>query len=129
MRYPIRISPLWLGLFALFGFPKKRSYAEIDGQALHFHFGTAHERIPIGEITSIAPRRWPLYFGLGAKYGPDGGVAYVGSREGVVQIDFAQPRPMNVWGPFHASHARCVIVSIEDADRFIADLRERIGRA
>ena len=48
--------------------------------------------------------------------------------EGVVKIDFAHPRPMNVWGPFRASQARCAIISLEDADRFIADLRGRIAR-
>jgi hypothetical protein len=128
MRYPIKISPFWHGLFTAFGFARKRSYAEIDGQALYLHFGTAHERIPLDQISNIARGHWPFYFGLGAKYGPRGGVAYVGSTEGVVQIDFAHPRPMNVWGPFHASHARCVTVSIEEADRFIEDVRGRIPR-
>jgi hypothetical protein len=127
MRYPIKITPIWRGFFALFGWSKNRSYAAIDGQELRLHFGTADERIPLGEIARVARRRWPPYFGFGAKYGPSGGVSYVGSSEGVVQIDFVHPRPMNVWGPFGASRARCAIVSLEDTEQFIADLQGRIA--
>jgi hypothetical protein len=127
MRYPIKITPVWGWLFTLFGWTKNRSYAEIDGQELLLNFGTARERIPLAEIAGVAPRRWPPYFGFGAKYGPSGGVAYVGSSVGVVQIDFARPRPMNVWGPFRASQARCAIVSLENADQFIAALRSRLA--
>ena len=129
MRYPITISPLWRWLFWLFGWSRERSYAEIDGETLGLEFGTAHERIPLVEIASVARRRWPFFYGLGAKYGPNGGVAYVGSTEGVVQIDFVRPRPMNVWGPFRNAQARCVIVSIENADQFIEEMRGRIRQA
>src|SRR5205085_134059 len=87
-------------------------------------------RIPRGRWprrlwTTVARRRWPVYFGLGAKLGPSGGVSYVGSTEGVVQIDFVSPRPMHVWGPFRASRARCAIVSLEDPDQFIAEVSGR----
>jgi hypothetical protein len=126
MRYPIAISPTWRGFFRLFGWSADRSYAETEGQELLLRFGTAYERIPLDEIAHVARRRWPFYFGFGAKYGPSGGVSYVGSTEGVVQIDFARPRPLTVWGPFRASRARCAIVSLENADQFSDDLRERI---
>ena len=128
MRYPLKITPVWRWLFVLFGWSKDRSYAEIAGQDLILNFGRAHERIPLAEIANVAPRRWPPYYGFGAKYGPSGGVSYVGSSEGVVQIDFINPRRMKVWGPVRASRARCAIVSLENADQFIADIRERTGR-
>jgi hypothetical protein len=129
MRYPIQIAHPWRLLFALFGFSAQRSYVELDAQALHLHFGTADERIPLAEIAGAARRGWPFYFGLGAKFGPSGGVSYIGSAAGVVQVDFARPRPMAVWGPFRASRARCVIVSLEHADQFIADLRGALEKA
>jgi len=129
MQYPIKVSRPWQGLFSLFGFPPDRSYVELDGDTLCFHFGTANERVPLAEIARVERRRWPIYFGLGAKLGPSGGVAYVGSTEGVVQIDFVSPRPMNVWGPFRTSRARCAIVSLEDADQFIKDMRARAERS
>jgi hypothetical protein len=128
MRYPIAITPVWRWLFVLFGWSKDRSYAEIADRELHLNFGTARERIPLVEIAGVAPRRWPFYYGYGAKYGPSGGVSYVGSSRGVVQIDFVNPRPLNVWGPVRNSRARCAIVSLEDADRFIAELRGQIAR-
>jgi hypothetical protein len=123
MRYPLAIAAPWQRVFALFGFAAESAYVERDEEALHLHFGTAHERIPLAEVAGVARRRWPRYFGLGAKFGPDGGVAYVGSAAGVVRIDLARPRPLNVWGPFRASQARCAIVSLADADGFFADVR------
>jgi hypothetical protein len=125
MRHPIKISRPWQGLFALFGFSAAGSYVEVDEQAVQLHFGTANERIPLAEIAGVARRPWPVLYGLGAKLGPSGGVSYVGSIEGVVQIDFVSPRPMNVWGPFRTSHALCAIVSLENPDQFIADVGAR----
>jgi hypothetical protein len=129
MHYPIKISRPWQPLFLLFGFTAAGSYVELEGQSLHLHFGTASELIPLAEIANVERRHWPFYFGLGAKLGPSGGVSYVGSSEGVVQIDFVNPRPMNVWGPFRASRARCAIVSLENADQFIEDVSGRIERS
>lgn len=125
MRYPIKIARPWRGLFWLFGISADKSYAEVDGQAVQLHFGTANERIPLAEIAGVARRRWPFVFGFGPKLGPRGGVSYVGSTEGVIQIDFVRPRPMNVWGPIRASRARCAIVSLEHADQFMEDVRGR----
>ena len=129
MRYPIKISRPWQPLFSLFGFSPERSYVELDGQAVCSHFGTANECVPLAEISGVERRGWPFYFGLGAKLGPSGGVSYVGSAEGVVQIDFVRPRPLAVWGPFRASGARCMIISLENADQFIADLRSALDKA
>jgi len=128
MRYPITIAPIWRGFFALFGWSRDRCYAEIAGPELLLHFGGADERIPLAEIAHVAPYRWPAYYGFGAKYGPSGGVSYVGSTEGVVKIDFAHPRRMTVWALFRASRARCAIVSIENADQFIAEVRGQLAR-
>jgi hypothetical protein len=128
MRYRIKISRPWQALFSLFGFSADRSYVELDRRGLRLHFGTADERIPLAEIAGVERRSWPYFYGLGAKFGPDGGVSYVGSTDGVVRIDFVKPRPMNVWGPFRASSARCAIVSLENADRFIEELRGRVER-
>src|SRR5712692_9296780 len=100
MRYPIKISSPWRWLFWLFGFRAANSFAELEGESLRLHFGTADERIPLSEVTRVQRRHWPFYYGLGPKLGPSGGVSYVGSTDGVVQIDFVKPRPMNVWGPF-----------------------------
>lgn len=129
MRYPIAIVPIWRWLFAMFGWSARRSYAEVGQEGVRLHFGTADEQIPFAEIANIAPGHWPRYYGYGAKYGPKGGVSYVGSSAGVVQIDFVRPRSMNVWGPFGASQARCAIVSLENADQFIAEVRQHLSRA
>ena len=126
MQYPIEISPVMRPLFAIFGFRRPSSYVELDDVGLTVRFGTAHERIPLAAIRSVSRLRWPFYYGLGAKLGPGGTVAYVGSFAGVVRIDFADTRPMNVWGPFERGAATGVIVSVADADAFIAALQARL---
>jgi hypothetical protein len=128
MRYPISFSRPFRPLFSLFGFSPARSYVELDDQALHLHFGTAHQRVALEAIAGVDRYDWPFYFGLGAKLGPNGGVSYVGSTEGVVKITFVEPRPMNVWGPFKTSRARSAVVSLQQADQFVADLRSALGK-
>jgi len=111
----------------LFGFAGKRAYVELDDEAITFRYGTATERVPLAEVESVGPRAWPYYYGLGAKIGPDRGVAYVASFDGVVQVRFTNPRPMNVWGPFRSSAARCVTLSLEEPEAFMAALRARLA--
>lgn len=125
MRFPIRISRTLRPLFSLFGFRAASSYLEIDRDMLRLRFGTADEAVPLADIGAITPRRWPIYYGLGAKLGPDEGVAYVGSREGVLQIELTRPHPLNVWGPFSRSAARAVQVSLEDPAGFVAAIEAR----
>lgn len=121
MRYPIHISTISKPVLKLFGMGG--SYVELTADALLFHFGTAHERVPLAEVAEVSRRKWPLYYGIGARIVPGQGVGYVGSTEGVVQIRFANPRPMNVWGPFRLSAAESVSVSLEHPDVFIDALR------
>lgn len=123
MRFAIKISSVLKPLFVVFGFSPKSSYVELDDGALTFHFGTAHETIPLEDVADVGYGHWPLYYGLGAKLGPKNGVAYVGSYDGVVELQLSRPHEMNVWGPFRRSKSRCVIVSLEDADGFIEAVR------
>ena len=127
MRFPISISAAFRPLFALFGFRARSSYVELEDDALVFRFGTAHERVPLSAVAGVGRTRWPFYYGLGAKLGPDEGVAYVGSMKDVVRVDLRAPQPMNVWGPFARAAARNVIVSVEDGDGFIAALQRAIA--
>jgi len=99
------------------------SYVELTDDALLFHFGTAHERVPLAEVTDVSPRKWPLYYGIGARIVPGHGVGFVGSTDGVVQVRFASPRPMEVWGPFRLNAAESVSVSLEQPDAFVDAVR------
>lgn len=127
-RYPVAISRALGPLFHLFGFRRAASWIDVDAEGIRIRFGTADERIPLAQIRAVGPAaRWPFYFGLGAKFGPEGTVAYAGSRSGLIRIDFVTPRKMNVWGPLDASAATGVIVSLEDADRFVANVTAALG--
>jgi hypothetical protein len=127
MRYPIKIASALKPLFSLFGFSSGGSYVDLEGGVVTFHFGTASETVPLRDVAAIARARWPLYYGIGPKLGPKGSVAYVGSAEGVVEVTFASPRPMNVWGPFRRGEARSVIVSLEDADGFVGAVQAALA--
>ncbi len=129
MKYAIAISPAMRPLFRLFGFRAEDSYVELEGGTLTFRFGTATEKVPLSEVSGARRRPWPLYYGFGAKIGPDGGVSYVGSSEGVVRIGFTAPRAMNVWGPFRRASAKCAIVSLEDADGFLDAIDRAVASA
>ena len=124
MRYPIRISAPWRPLFSIFGFRRKSSFIDLYDRALTICFGTASETIPVADIASADRRKWPFYYGLGPKLGPAGGVSYVGSTNGVVEIRFVTPRPLNVWGPFRSKKAKQVVVSLEDPEGFLAALND-----
>jgi hypothetical protein len=124
MRYPIKISTPWQPLFRVFGFSPKRSFVAIEDGTLAFRFGTATEAIPLADVSEVVPRRWPFYYGLGPKLGPDDGVSYVGSTEGVVQVRLKKPHALNVWGPFAHRKARAITVSLEEPDDFIAAVEQ-----
>jgi len=126
MRYPIKISSVWRPFFSLFGFSRKSSYVELNGKTLKFCFGTASETLPVKDVSRISRRRWPFFYGLGPKLGPKGGVAYVGSTEGVVEIQLAKPHSLNVWGPFRRSKARTITVSLEEPQAFISGVRKAL---
>jgi len=123
MRYSIYIAHPWQMLFALFGFSAAKCYVDVDAETLSIRFGSAHTQIPLSEITAVTHYAWPWYYGLGSKFGPHGGVAYVGSQQGVLRIDFAPPRPIQIWGPFRRTQARCIIISLEHAESFLTDIQ------
>ena len=125
MRFPIKIARGWGPLFSMFGMSARSSYVDVRDTEVEFNFGTANEVVPVDQISEVVDRKWPLLYGLGAKLGPDHGVSYVGSRQGVVQVRFTEPRRMDVWGPVRMSDAQCVTLSLEDAEGF----RQAVERA
>lgn len=124
MRFPIRIALPWQPMFGLFGFFRETSYVAVEGSTLVISFGTARESIPIEQVAKVRPRYWPFVLGLGPKLDPTGGVAYIGSTEGVVEIELVGPRALNVWGPFRHDRARHISVSLEDPEGFMGAVRE-----
>lgn len=125
MRFPIAINAAMSPLFRVFGFSRKSSWLELDDQALTVSYGTAHETIPLSDIASVKPGKWPFYYGYGAKLTPQNGIGFVGSGKGIVDIQFKTPRRFNVWGPFKRKQAEHLTVSLEDAEGFMQAYAER----
>lgn len=124
MRYPIRISTYWKPLFSVMGLSPSRSYVELVGDRVEFHFGGLRGEALLADVVDVREHRWPFYYGLGAKYGPGDAVSFVGSTEGVIKIELSEPQPFSIWGPFSRKKSGSVIVSLEQPDAFIAAIRE-----
>ena len=128
MRFSITISRVWRPLFRLFGFSAGDSFVDLDDRGLDLAFGTAREQIAWDNIDSVAPRAWPFYYGLGPKLGPDGGVAYVGSTEGVVQIRLRRPQSLAVWAFFRKRQATSVTLSVSEPEAFLRAVTGKLGQ-
>lgn len=124
-QYAIRRDTLWKGPLLLIGATASRAFVELDDEALTVRFGLAEERIPLAVVRSADPKRWPILYGIGIRIGP-GGIAYVGSRFGVVHVTFSEEQRFQVFFGWR-SRFDGVYVSLEEPEAFLADLRSRIA--
>lgn len=126
MRYAMQLSTLFTPLLALFGGTRSRSYLDLDDQGVRLRFGIFDERVPLEAIASAEPTTVPLIAGVGWKVGP-GTVGLLGSQQGTVRLTLREPRPMRFFG--FPVRTRNVVVSLEEPDAFLADLRGRLPSA
>ena len=103
------------------------SYAAIEVGNLRVRFGWFfNQTFPLDAIESVAPMRWPWYYGLGWRTNLVGLVGLGASFEGVVEVRFK--RRVRVAGiiPFFKLPCDRFAVSLEQPDEFIAALRQSI---
>jgi hypothetical protein len=120
-RHVIRRDRLWRAPLLLIGATADRSHVDVGDGALDVRFGLANERVPLSQVVSSEPSEWPLIYGIGVRIGR-GGIAYVGSRFGVVRITLREPHRFRVFFGIRAAF-RSFYVSLDDPDAFLADLR------
>ena len=125
MRYPMRLSTLGKPLLALFGGTSSRSYVDVIAGSIRFRFGMFDESFSIDDIAAVERTEVPLIAGLGWKIGIHRTFGLIGSQKGIVQVTLREPR--RVWVTFIPFKARHIVVSLEDPDAFIADLKEKIA--
>lgn len=125
VRYPIRITdnPFLKPLLLAGGVWPGTSYVDLEGGALAVKMGIwFDERLPVDQIAGFGPGTWSSW-SLGVKLG-HGGVAVVGSSEGVVAIRFREPQTVRVLMPVHAE---TLWISLEDPQGFMVALARATG--
>jgi hypothetical protein len=124
MRYPMRLNKAVRPLLALFGGVPAKSWVEVIDGAVRFKFGTFDESVALADVAGVEPTTVPWIAGLGWRIGPGGRVGLLGSHQGVADVTLRAPRRVKVVGiPFRCRH---LLVSLEDRDAFVADLRARL---
>jgi hypothetical protein len=119
-RYPIRVSWVFRGLFAILGASAKRDYVEVGGTTVKVRLGWMFRaRIDRSAIVAARPHA-NMYGGWGA-HGWRGRWLVNGSSKGIVQLDL-DPRQrawlLGLW----PLRVRELYVSLEDPQGFLADL-------
>ena len=127
MRFSIAIAPAWRPLSGSSA-SRRRGRSSTSTSGAHPRLWHARERIAWDNVDGAAPLAWPFYYGLGPKLGPDGGVAYVGSTRGVVQVRLRRPQSLGVWAFFRKRHATCVTLSLSEPDAFLRAIAEKLAQ-
>jgi len=122
MRYPIRLGRRSRPLLLLFGVRSADdAWVELDGAELRAHFGFAHVRTPLANVTRWrieGPWRWIPAIGIRRSL-RGGDLSLAGSHRGGVRLDLREPVR---YGPFRP---RVLYVGVDDLDGFAAALAER----
>jgi len=114
----------WSLFLRLIRVKRDDAWVDVDDDQLHVHFGTHDEEIPLDQIESLEPRKWPFLYGIGVRLA-DGLIGYVGSTKGVIQVNLREPFSFRLIGS-KRSEKPAFAVSLEDPDAFVDDVRERL---
>lgn len=113
---------MWLG--RSFG----DSFVEIGEEGLRIQLGVIFdETIPLSEISRVEMTEWKIIGGLGVRTNLKDMVAVVTTAGPVADLWFWTPRRLPVIPRIYYVRAQHLLVSPENLDGFIADLRARLG--
>ena len=121
VRYPIRRDAVWRPLLAVFGGISGNAFVEVDDERVRFRFGWLFdETAPRREIVAARRVRWSVLRGIGWRIGPLDSAGLIGSRTGVVEVEFRAPRRVRLAAvPWRV---RRIAVSVQDPDALVAAL-------
>ena len=126
-RFPVLIKGRWLPLLIPFGVTQERAFVQVGERELRVCFGPLFDyRFPLAEVETVAPRRWPLWAGIGPRVDFRGTVAFVGAYENTVEVRFKERQRMRMLVPVPCER---LIVSLEDPEALIAALEKRTAMA
>jgi len=118
-RFPIRYSPSLALLFQAMALPPGGSFVDLDDRTMRVRLGWAFSaRIPRSLVVAARPAP-PVHLTVGA-HGWRGRWLVNGARDGIVEVDLAEPvRAFTAGFPLRL---RQLVVSLEDPDAFMAAL-------
>jgi hypothetical protein len=127
-RFLIRRAWWLRPLLFLVGFTRdSNSYVSIEGEELRVRFGWFfNQRIPLAQIESVGPMRWPWYYGLGWRANLVGLIGLVASFQGVVQVRLKERRKIGGILPFVKLPCDRLAVSLDEPEAFMAVLQRSI---
>jgi hypothetical protein len=119
-RFPIRVDPIFRGLFALLGASAHRDHVEMDGSNITVRLGWLFHATIARSAIADAKHHADMYGGWGA-HGWRGRWLVNGSSKGVVELDLRTGQPARLLGVWPIS-LDVLYVSLVDPDGFLAAL-------
>jgi hypothetical protein len=113
----------WRLPLLIIGATEARSLVTLGDDAVDVQFGFTRVSIPYADIRGVALRDWSWLLGIGIRIAGDKTLGLVGSTQGVVNIAVQAP---NVRGVLFMREPRNVAVSLEDPNRFMGALADRL---
>jgi hypothetical protein len=118
--YPIRVDPLFGGLFTVLGAGRRRAFVELSPTTARVRLGWMF-RATIARSAIVGAHHHPDMRGAWGAHGWWGRWLVNGSSKGIVQLDLEPHQRAWLLGIWPLS-MRVVYVSLEDPDVFLADL-------
>jgi hypothetical protein len=104
------------------------AFVEIENDDLRVKLGALFdETIPLSEIARVREARWSLLGGLGVRTNMRDLVAVVTSTGAVAELSLWRPHRLPVIPRIYHVRAQRLVVSPENLDLFLSDLRARLG--
>jgi hypothetical protein len=122
--FAIRLDPLWRAPLLIIGVTPAKAQVTIEESSLRIRYGLYEEALPLADVVSVEPIRWPWYYGVGLRLGA-GALGYVGAYHGVVRVTLRSPHALAVMFRLRMQF-KAVALSLRDPDGFIQALRARI---
>lgn len=120
-RFPILITGFSQLFMIPFGVTRKRAYVQLQEGELRVRFGPMFdELIPIENIETAEPARWPRWAGVGPRANFRGAVGLVGSYDNVVKLTLKEPMDVHLFlAPVKCSR---LYLSLDHPDRFLREI-------
>lgn len=117
-RFAMKLDPWWRPMLLVGAATPDNSYLEITDEGVVARFGAFFNRtIPRDQIESAGESEWPIWLGVGWRAGFGGRCGLIGSYNGIVELQLAEP--MQVLRVFSFTS---LSVSLEDPRAFLEAL-------
>ena len=111
-RFPIKRSPWWRPLLALFGATAARAYLEVDRERVVARFGWYRLEVPRAQVAAVEPVRGQWWWGIGWRSDLWSRLGLIGATAPVLCLRLASPHRTRLLGV--PLRLRELYVSVDD---------------